>query len=128
MTSAQNTMLGFLAACITTAPAWTRTQYPATCAGYVATLQAAVKSHDPLGPQAYIDLANSMYVAINTSIVGRGMAPLPLLHDEDSEAARAMMVVAECQRRPAPSYAEAITTAYIKMRQAAGLSVELPPR
>lgn len=127
MTSVQNAVLGFLAACIATAPAWTQTQHPATCTGYMATMQAAVRSQDPLGPQAYIDLADSMYVAINTSIVGRGMAPLPLLDDEDSKAARAMMVVSECQRSPALSYAEAITAAYIKMRQAAGLSVELPP-
>ena len=90
-------------------------------------MQAAVKSQDPLGPQAYINLADSMYVAINTTMVSRGMAPLPLPDDEDSEAARAMMVVAECQRAPALSYAEATTAAYIKMRQAAGLSVKLPP-
>ena len=91
-------------------------------------MDAAVQSQDPLGPQAYINLADSMYRAINRGVAEHGMAPLPIPDDEDAEARRGMVVVAECKRDMMRSYAEAVTAAYVQMRQAAGLPIEMPHR
>jgi hypothetical protein len=44
----------------------------ATCAGYIATIEAATWSEDPAGPQAYINMADSMYHRINTDIAVNG--------------------------------------------------------
>jgi hypothetical protein len=89
-------------------------------------MDAAVKTGDPLGPQAYIDLADSMYRSINKGVSDRGLVPLPLAGDDDSEARRAMLVVSECKQNMALSYAEAVAFAYIAMRKALGLPVEMP--
>ena len=103
-------------------------EHPATCVGFIGTMEAAVRSQDPTGPQAYINLADRMYEGINKSITEHSMEPLPLPADEMSEARRSMMVVAECKRNMSLRYSEATTFAYIKMRQALGLAVELSKR
>lgn len=77
--------------------------------------------------QAYINLADTMYRAINKGAVQHHMAPLPLPDDEDSEARRAMVVVAGCKLNPSAQYFEAVSYAYLELRKAAGLSVAIPP-
>jgi len=96
---------------------------PATCVGFIEVMKAAVRSQDPLGPQAYINLADRLYVGMNSNASGRGMPPLPLPADENSEAERAMVVVGECQRDMSLKYSEAVALAYIKMRTLARLPV-----
>jgi len=100
-------------------------QHPATCAGYIATMEAGARSGDPLAVQAYISRADQLYLAMNKGVVERRMVPLPLPADEDAEAQRAMVVVSVCQHDMSSKYTLAVANAYVMMRQAAGLSVDL---
>ncbi len=101
---------------------------PATCKGYIGAFEAGARSQDPLAVQTYINLADEMYRAINRAVIERGMQPLPLPDNDESEAQRAMVVVGECKRNMALGYAEAVSSAYVKMRRALGLPVQLPAR
>ncbi len=102
-------------------------QHPATCKGLIAVMDAAIQSGDPLGPQAYVNLADAMYKSINSAMIRRGVPPLPLPNDENSEGSRELAVIVECKANPSLTYAEAVTYAYVKLRQVAGLPVALPP-
>lgn len=104
------------------APAWADDEHPATCQGFIGVMEAAARTMDPTGPQAYINLADRMYVGMNGEAARRGIAPLALPADENSEATRSMVVVRECQSNMQIRYAEAVTNAYLKLRAAAGLS------
>ena len=108
---------------IASTPAWAGDpNHPATCHGFIGVMQAAAASEDPTGPQAYIDLADKMWVGMNTLAVQQRLAALPLPSDENSEATRGMVVVRECQANMSLKYAEAATNACLKMRTAAALS------
>lgn len=110
-------------ALVASTPAWAgNPDHPATCHGFIGVMQAAAASEDPTGPQAYIDLADKMWVGMNTMATQRRLSALPLPADENSEATRAMVVVRECQANMSLKYAEAATNAYLKLRTAAGLS------
>ncbi len=108
---------------IASAPAWAGDpKHPATCRGFIGVMQEAAASEDPTGPQAYIALADKMWVGMNTMATQQRLLALPLPADENSEANRLMVVVRECQANMSLKYAEAATNAYLGMRTAAGLS------
>ena len=99
-------------------------QHPSTCLGYIGVMNAAAQSQDPLGPQAYLDLADKMYARMNKAVVEQQhLAPLPLPGEENSEGRRGMAVVAECQHDMSLKYFEAVTYAYIRMRKDLGLPI-----
>ncbi len=97
-----------------------------TCINYIRALDLSAKYNDPYLNQFYLDVADEMYGAINRTIASRGMAPLLIAKDAEAQAQRGMRVVEECKRDMGATYAEAVTAAYIAMRKAQGLSVELP--
>lgn len=96
----------------------------ATCKGLIGTMDAATRSKDPTGPQAYIKLADELFVAANQVVVGRGMVPLLLPPDEDAEARRLMAIVNECKFDMTLTYSDAALRTYVALRRSAGLSVD----
>jgi hypothetical protein len=85
-----------------------------------------VKTHDALAVDAYPDLAERMFRAADAGTVKKGMEPLPLPSDVESAARRGMAVVDICEYDMTLRYAAAVTLAYVRLRQVAGLSVVMP--
>jgi len=97
-----------------------------TCAGFIRAMDLSAKYNDPYLNQFYLDEADSMFRAVNSQITPLGMPPLPVPQEAEAQARRAMIVVAECRKNLAATYAEGVTAAYITMRKSLGLPVVVP--
>lgn len=97
-----------------------------TCQGFIGVMEVAARTKDPLGPTAYINLANSMFQAANHTAVTHRMPALPLPGDDESQMQRQILVIAECQRSMNLSYADAVINVYMKLRVLAGFPQMVP--
>lgn len=96
-----------------------------TCASYLRAIELSVQYNDPYLKQFYLDLADAMYASMNEDNVARGMRPLPMEANSDAQNKRATLVVSVCEDDTDETYAEAVSDAYMEMREAHGPSVRL---
>ena len=100
--------------------------HPATCEGFLGSIELSARTGDPLSPQAYLDLADKMFGVINKAGAARGLAPLSVPNDPMLQAERGMAIAAECKSNMSLKFREALVQAYMKMRHAAGLPLGKP--
>lgn len=98
-----------------------------TCRGFLQATQIILRQlNDPVAFSAYRDISERSYETINKTAVEHRMKPLPLPTAPEDYARRFQLLEATCLKEPSLLFREAATKTYMTMRQAAGLSNELP--
>jgi hypothetical protein len=111
---------------VPTASAEDENDLPGTCQGFLQATKILRQFHDPMALFEYREVSERSYEAINKEAVERGMKPLFLPTAPEGYFRRLRILESNCLREPSLLFREAVSETYLMMRQATGLSNEIP--